>query len=164
MVVAQEGYNHYSLPEEEIRVNRRPKKSWIPSKGRYAITGLVLLTFCIGMLVAYYYSQIITSGYKIQSLSNDLAVISMETTLLSEEVERLSSLDRVEYLATNKLMMVKPEGKDVVLVRADLLAERDIKINAGPGDLMDKQSEDGQSLGKSNVIQAFAYLMGIKGI
>lgn len=164
MVVAQEGYNHYSLPEEESRVIRHPKKSWIPSKGRYVITGLVLLTFCTGMLVAYYYSQVIASGYKIHSLSNDLAAISQETALLSEEVERLSSLDRVEYLATNKLKMVKPEGKDVVLVRADLAAERDEKNNTGPGDLMDKQLEDGQSQGKSKVIQAFAYLMGIKGI
>ncbi|MCL5935709.1 MAG: cell division protein FtsL [Firmicutes bacterium] len=168
MVVAQERYDHYSLPEEVNRPTRRPKRSRLPSKGRHAITVLVLLTFCTGMLIAFYYSQVIISGYKVYSLGSDLASLRQETVSLSEEVDRLNSLNRIEYVATTKLKMVKPDSKDVVLVRADMAKENGGKYPAGTvnglaGPAGEKQAEIRQDLGKSKMVQAFAYLMGIKG-
>ncbi|MFZ5631879.1 MAG: cell division protein FtsL [Bacillota bacterium] len=167
MVVAQERYDHYSLPEEGSRVTRRPKHSLIPSKGRHTLTVLVLLTFCAGMLIAFYYSQVIISGYKIYGLNNELASLRQETVSLAEEVDRLNSLNRIEYVATTRLKMVKPASKDVVVVRANLSGENGKKNPATATDpvsaKVEKQEEPRENTGRSKVVQAFANLIGIKG-
>lgn len=168
MVVAQERYDHYSLPEEESRFVRRPKRSLLPGKGRYSLAVLVLLTFCIGMLIAFYYSQVVISGYKIYSLNNELTSLRQETVSLAEEVDRLNSLNRIEYLAVNKLKMVKPNSRDMVVVKADLATESGRRSPAGtvtgPAEGQgEKQADPSQNAGRSKVIQAFANLIGIKG-
>ncbi|MCL6610760.1 MAG: cell division protein FtsL [Peptococcaceae bacterium] len=169
MVVAQERYDHYSLPEEESRVTRRPKRNLLPGKGRYALTLLVLLTFCTGMLIAFYYSQVIISGYKIYSLNNKLTSLRQETVSLAEEVDRLNSLGRIEHLATTRLKMVKPGSRDVVVVKANLIAENSRGNPAGskaePGSVQSGQQARGRqdAAGRNKVVQAFANLIGIKG-
>jgi cell division protein FtsB len=165
LVVAQERYNHYSLPEEEVRVNRRPRRSHLPLKGKVALIGLVFLTFCTGMLIAFYYSQVLITGYKTYTLGQQLATLRQETVSLEQEVDRLESLDRVEYVATNKLKMVQPGNKDVVVVKADFNGGKTVAGMApgqgvpAEGDL-EKVSVNG---GRSRIVQAFASLMGIKG-
>ncbi|MFZ5651470.1 MAG: cell division protein FtsL [Bacillota bacterium] len=168
MVVAQERYDHYSLPEEDSRVNRHPRRSRLPREGKLALLGLVLLTFCIGMMIAYYYSQVLITGYKATSLGNELAALRQETVSLGEEVDRLNSLDRIEYVATHKLKMVKPDSKDIVVVRADTAGEGGriktsgaVKGPDGPGDGREAQAQ--QISSRSKVVQAFASLLGIKG-
>ena len=167
MVVAQERYDHYSLPEEESRPSRRPRRSRLPSKGRFALSGLVFLTFCTGMLIAFYYTQVIISGYKVSGLSNELSSLQQETNSLAEEVDRLNSLNMVEYLATTRLKMVKPDSKSIVMIKADLAGSSSKNYPAvaeGQGyQKVDRQEDLGQNPGKSKMIQAFAYLMGIKG-
>ncbi|MCL6478700.1 MAG: cell division protein FtsL [Peptococcaceae bacterium] len=166
MVVAQERYDHYSLPEEESRVTRRPKHSLIPNKGRHTLAVLVLLTFCAGMLIAFYYAQVIISGYKIYSLNNELASLRQETVSLSEEVDRLNSLNRIEYVATTRLKMVKPASKDVVVVRANLSVENGRKTPAVSTEpvsaRVDRQEKIREDTGRSKIVQAFANLIGIK--
>jgi len=120
------------------------------------------------MIIAYYYSQVLVAGYKTYSLGSDLAAIRQETISLGEEVDRLNSLDRIEYMATNKLKMVKPNSKDVVVVRADLTREggrnNAAGVVSGPDSSKgEKQVEAQENSGRSKVVQAFAYLMGIKG-
>lgn len=169
MVVAQERYEHYSLPEEESRVNRRPGRSRLPVKGSHTLTLLVFLIFITGLLIAYYYSQVIISGYRIYGLNNELASLRQETVTLAEEVDRLNSLGRIEYLATTRLKMVKPNSRDVVVVKADLTVEngrgRPAGAGTGPGgpagDQQARESQDGKT--RSKVVQAFANLIGIRG-
>ena len=168
MVVAQERYNHYSLPEEDSRVIRRPKPSRLPQKGKLALIGLVFLTFSTGMLIAFYYSQVLVTGYKTYSLGKELATISQETVSLEQEVDRLNSLDRIEQVATTKLGMVKPGVKDVVVVRADLTGKSGGTALVGKGappsgPKGEKVVKASQGEGRSGIVQAFASLMGIKG-
>ncbi len=168
MVVAQERYDYYSLPGEDGRVNRRPKRGRIPDEGRKTLALLVLLTFCTGMLIAFYYTQVIISGYKLYSLNNDLVSLRQETVSLAEEIDRLGSLDRIEHLATTKLKMVRPDVKDVVVVKADIAGESGRKDPAGamiePGGVKGgEQAETGQGAGVNKIVQAFANLIGIRG-
>ena len=166
MVVAQERYDHYSLPEEDSRIKRQPERSRLPRTGKLSLLGLVFLTFLTGMVIAYYYSQVLVASYKISSLSSDLATIHQETISLGEEVDRLNSLDRIEYVATNKLKMVKPESKDVVVVRADLTREGGSNNAAGMVGGLDSprgEKQAQENSGRSRIVHAFANLMGIKG-
>ncbi|MFZ5647238.1 MAG: cell division protein FtsL [Bacillota bacterium] len=169
MVVAQERYDHYSLPEEDSRMNRHLRRSRLPREGKLALLGLVLLTFCTGLMIAYYYTQVLITAHKTSSLGNELAALRQETISLSEEVDRLNSLDRIEYVATNKLKMVKPGSKDVVVVRADMAGEGG-RINPSgavqkpPGSPeAEKPVQAQQNFSRSKVVQAFASLLGIKG-
>jgi len=95
-----------------------------------------------------------------------LATIHQETISLGEEVDRLNSLDRIEYVATNKLKMVKPESKDVVVVRADLTREGGSNNAAGMVGGLDSprgEKQAQENSGRSRIVHAFANLMGIKG-
>jgi cell division protein FtsL len=132
------------------------------------MTGLVLITFLTGMLIAYYYSQVSISGYKINSLNRELASLRQETVSLSEEIDRLESLSRIEYVATTRLKMVKPDSKGVVVVRADLAGDKVGENPAGAvagqdGPMGEKHTAIRQDSVKNKMVHAFAFLMGIKG-
>lgn len=168
MVVAQERYEHYSLPEEESRVIRRPKRNFVPGKAKYSLTFLVLMLFGTGMLIAYYYTQVAISGYEIAKLNEQIATLQQETDFLAEEVNSFNTLGRVEYLATNKLKMVKPDSNDIVVVKADLVADNNRGITAvsetGESQAQAGQQAQGHSAaGNNKVVQAFVNLIGMNG-
>ncbi|MFZ5596334.1 MAG: septum formation initiator family protein [Bacillota bacterium] len=166
MVVAQEKYQQYSLPEEVVRVNRRPGRNRLPRKGKLTLTGLVLLTFCTGLIIAYYYSQVLWSGYRTYSLKKELETLRQDTVALEEEIDRLNSLDRIEYVATNKLKMVKPGSRDVVVVKGNSAVEGSGGGQAGTAGARGAEGKAvaqavGQESGKNRVVQTFANLMGL---
>lgn len=164
MIVAQERYEHYSLPEEDRPIARRPQRSSLPRKGQIALTGLVCVIFCTGILIAYYYTQVLMTGYKIYRLEKELAVLQQETNQLNEQILGLTSLERVEQIATTRLGMVRPDSKSVVLVKADLgggtgLADADRESPAG-AESGREQGESPQKENRSKVLQAFVNLVG----
>ncbi len=168
MVVAQERYEHYSLPKEKSRVSRRPKRNFIPNKTKHSLTFLVLMVFATGMLISYYYSQVVISGYEIANLSKQIATLQQETDSLAEEVDSFNTLGRVEYVAINKLNMVKPDSKDIVVVRADLAADNNREDIAASGidepeDGTMQTAQEKRETGNSKVVQAFVNLIGMKG-
>jgi cell division protein FtsL len=168
VVVAQERYEHYSLPEKENRNIRRPKRNFVPNKAKYSLTLLVLMLFGTGMLIAYYYTQVAISGYEIVKLNKQVATLQQETDSLAEEVNSLNTLGRVEYLATNKLKMVKPDSKDVVVVKANLAADNNQGNTTVPetGKLQaqaEQQAQGPSAAGSNKVVQAFVNLIGMKG-
>lgn len=165
MIVAQERYEHYSLPEEDRRTARRPRRGPLPRKGQVMLTGLVCIIFCTGIMIAFYYTQVLITGYKIYRLEKELVTLQQETNQLNEGILRLTSLDYVEKIATKKLGMVSPDNKNVVLVNTDLGA------NAGrpaaPGDDAEEKEPDRvaaedrpQAKQRNSMLQAFVNLMG----
>ncbi len=168
MVVAQERYEHYSLPEGESRDIRRPKRNFVPGQAKYSLTLLVLLLFSTGMLIAYYYTQVVISGYEIAQLNKQVATLRQETDSLAEEVNSFNTLGRVEYLATNKLKMVKPSSEDIVVVKADLAADDNrgktsVTETGKPQAQPEQQAQGHSAAGSNKVVQAFVNLIGMKG-
>jgi len=88
----------------------------MPGKHKLMLTGLVAAGFAVGVMVIYYYAQVFTLGYQIQSLKKELALLRVENYHLSENIYRLSSLDRVEHLALNRLGMVSPDNSNILVV------------------------------------------------
>lgn len=172
MIVAQKRSYHYSLPQESRQPVRRPRRKKMPGSGRLALIGLVLLGFCTGIMVAFFYAQMLTTGYHIYRLEKDLAALNQETQDLNEHIARLSSLERVEMVATTKLGMVKPDNHNVVLVKAEVdtaepkgnnLASVSDGSEAGPESTAPAQraSAGEKSHNERNwVIQAFTDLVG----
>jgi hypothetical protein len=116
-------------------------------------------------MIAFYFSQVLITGYKIYRLEKEIVTLQQETNQLSEGILRLTSLDYVEKIATTKLGMVTPDNKNVVLVNTDLGVsagqQPEAEEAAGEG-----QTERGtvgekpQEQQKSRMLQAFANLMG----
>ncbi|MGB9802554.1 MAG: cell division protein FtsL [Desulfofundulus sp.] len=117
MVVAKEQPYYQSPPGEKhspaghSRPQARPREHLM-------LMLLVLLVFALGVLIMVFYSRLFITGYKIARMQKELAELEIETRGLTEEVSRLSSLERVEALATTRLGMVEPDENQVVLVKA----------------------------------------------
>lgn len=172
MIVAQKRSYHYSLPQESRQPARRPRRKKMPGSWRLALIGLILLGFCTAIMVAFFYAQMLTTGYHIYRVEKDLAALNQETQDLNEHIARLSSLERVETVATTKLGMVKPDNHNVVLVKADVdkaeskesnLASASNGSEARPESTAPAQhaSAGGKAQSERNwVIQAFTDLVG----
>jgi hypothetical protein len=168
VVVAQEQYDHYSLPQEKSPSKRRIKERSFSGKGKHSLSILVLMFFGTGMLIAYYYSQVVVSGYEIAQLNNQISVIQQETDSLSGAVDSFDTLGRVEYIAVNKLKMVKPTNRDIVVVKSNLAEPVSLNNNTS-SDNVAEQGTAGQEAKSyvadrsSKVLQAFVNLIGMKG-
>ena len=103
------------------------KKHFCVSRGqRLVFTGLVLASFLTGVLIACYYAQIFSMGYEMSKIKKQISSIQNESQNIEVEIIKLSSLDRVESMATQKLGMVEP-GRDIVMVDAPLKKENVVK-------------------------------------
>lgn len=118
MIVAKEQPYHQSPPGEKRRPAPAPRPNTLSRRRQLALTGLVLLAFITGIAICYLHAQIMTTGCQIVGLQKNLGDLNVETRELSEQVAGLSSLQRIEQVATTRLGMVKPDNKNVVLVES----------------------------------------------
>ena len=153
MIVAREQVESYSLPGEITQPRRRRRRAeGLPRGQRLAATGLVLLFFATGILVAFYCAQVAATGYRIHKVENDLAMLRKETHGLHGEITSLSSLDRVEVVAVSRLGMVKPEANQVVMVETDfatantIIATTSLGLGAGRVEEAAPQAADRKSV------------------
>lgn len=118
MIVAKEQPYYQSPPGEKRRPAPVPRPKTLSRRRQLALTGLVLLAFITGIAICYLHAQIMTTGCQIVSLQKNLGDLDVQTRELSEQVAGLSSLQRIEQVATTRLGMVKPDNKNVVLVQS----------------------------------------------
>lgn len=120
MIVAQDKTGSCGLSADQPRPKkkRRLKNSSTGSqKGRKIfLIGMVLLGFSLSVMVTYFQARVFKLGYQIASMQQELALLRVENHDLDEKVQQLSSLERVETLAVNKLGMVKPDGSNVIML------------------------------------------------
>jgi cell division protein FtsB len=119
LIVAQEKTGYYRLSEDTPRTKNFSRGKLLPKRPRLALLGLVLAGFLVGVSITVYCSQIITLGYQITRLEKELALLRIDNHSLDEEVQRMTSLERVESLAVNKLGMVKPDVNNILVVTVD---------------------------------------------
>lgn len=116
MIVAQEKTGYYGLSGEAPRPKKNRRRKHALRGHRLTLTGLVLAGFLVGVLITYYYSQVLALGYQISRLEKDLGLLRVENHSLDGQIHRLASLERVESVAINKLGMVKPDSNNVLIV------------------------------------------------
>ena len=118
MIVAQEKTGYYRFPTETPPVKKitRRKKRTLRNRHKLVLMGLVLVAFLVGVAITVFCSQISTLGYKITRLEKELALLHKENYNLNEEIRRMTSLGRIEYIAVNKLGMKKPDDNNILVV------------------------------------------------
>ncbi len=116
MIVAQEKTDCYGLPDGNEWPAKRKRRRLVLRGPGLIVTGLICAAFLVAGLIIYYCSQMLVLSYQISCLEKELAVLRVVNQGLEEEVCRLTTLDRLEYLAINKLGMIKPDGDNVLVV------------------------------------------------
>ncbi len=163
MIVAQEKTGYFKLSDDAPRKKKLAWKKKSYSKNhRLVLIGLVLAGFLVGVSITVYCSQIITLGYQITSLEKELALLRIENHSLDEEIKRMNSLERVEFLAVNKLGMVRPDENNILVVT---VAGKDQPAGT-PGPAADEGRVDGVTPAgkeKSSLIRAFDELVNRLG-
>lgn len=129
MVAVQERPNYTSLPEKYGLHERRNKTRPLTRQQQLILVGLSLLVFCAGVFIVFFYAQMVITSCQIHKLQKETASLDMQVRDLSTELARLSSLERVEMVATTRLGMVRPDLKTMVIVRM----EPENKISSGGG-------------------------------
>lgn len=122
MVVAQEKYL-YPEPagRTEETVSRRPKarvrrQHRLSSRAKVALGGFTLgALFLLGVAIAISYIYPTQLGYRQISLEKELAAMEKENKQIELAIAKSRSLDRVEYIAINKLSMERPEEAGVMV-------------------------------------------------
>jgi len=69
------------------------------------------------LVYVWYHSSVIDLGYQVQKLKKEEKALRKEYRQLLIKVASLASLDRIEQIAAEKLGMIYPSGKEVVLVQ-----------------------------------------------
>jgi len=120
-VVAQEQPYYSSLPKKSLKARKRKngRAKSLPRHERLVLTGLVLLVFIVGISVMYFYAQMVMAGYQVNKVKQEINDLDIQTRDLSENLAQLSSLERVEEVATTKLGMIKPDTSQMILVKTD---------------------------------------------
>jgi len=119
LIVARERVEPYGLPENHRRPRRRAAAApGLLRRERLALTGMVLVFFCTCVIIAFYYTQVLITGYRLSSAKKELAQLRKESHDLYTKVQKLSSLENIERIAVHKLGMVKPQNDRVVVVQA----------------------------------------------
>jgi len=110
LLVARERFDSYDLPLHHS--TRRPaikKVRKISARTKVFYCAVVVITMCLAFMLTSKYAQMASVGYEIDTLKKQAHVLDTENQALHNELAGLKSLDHIEYLATTKLGMQKPE-------------------------------------------------------
>ncbi|HBX22714.1 MAG TPA: hypothetical protein DEF34_03605 [Desulfotomaculum sp.] len=121
MIVAREKPQYYNLPElpgEKKQPRSKPVRRTLKWKDKFALTALVGLFFCSSLLIAFYFAQVLATGYLLNKTETDLVQLRKESHDLYTRVNQFTSLENVEVLAVNRLGMVKPQNDQVIMVQS----------------------------------------------
>ncbi len=126
MVLAQEKYAQQveTLPKTN-RVIKKDSSRWLkPSTAfvvKVAVVSSILLAFSLGIFLTAQYAKIAAAGFAINQLKAEIASLETTNQRLHLAILQKQSLERVEYLAINKLGMVYAEPAE----RQQLAIHRD---------------------------------------
>lgn len=111
---------HLPKPRMEKRPVRAELIPWsYPLVGFVAVSVLLVLYLC-------QFAQIVSSQYKMVALKETKRSLLRQQADLELSVQRLTSLERVESMATKRLGMVPPELRETLDVGAVASQPRDL--------------------------------------
>ncbi|KUK65457.1 MAG: Cell division protein FtsL [Desulfotomaculum sp. 46_80] len=161
MVAVQEQSKYTSLPERLNKPARQSRNEFLSRRQKLVIVGLVLSVFIAGIFVVFLYAQMVNTGYQIYKLRMQTASLDMQVKDLSEELERFSSLDKIEMVATTKLGMVRPDLNKLVIIQTEP-AEKATLTNETSPPAEKKSLADAADINNNWVIQALVNLVANK--
>ena len=109
LLVARERFDYQDLPLHNDTGRQVKRVRRINPRTRFTYCSLVLMTLCLAFWVTSRYAQITSVGYDIVGVKKQVQELDTENQLLQNKMDELNSLQNIEYVATTKLGMQKPE-------------------------------------------------------
>lgn len=159
LVAKKERFDYNDLPQvinEKPRV-KRVRKVRTATKSSYFAVALIFLA--LAFVLTARHAQIDTVGYELIALKKQQQALVMENQVLQSRLDQLKSLENIEYIATYKLGMQKPEnaeGVQFVPVEYSKARSED-KTRTTWGDDVKKGSKPQQK--KNSIVQALASII-----
>lgn len=114
MLVARERFDYQELPLDGDKGRKIKRVRRIKPRTGFAYCSLAMILLCLAFLVTSRYAQITSLGYDIVSVKKQVQELDTENQLLQNKISQLNSLQHIEYVATSKLGMRKPEQAEGV--------------------------------------------------
>lgn len=117
MLVARERFDYYELPPQKQNNNsqsrvRKVRKARANNKKGYCVA--VIVTLILAFWLTSRHAEITSTSYELIALNKQAQNLTVENQSLQSQVDELNSLDNIEYIATTKLGMQKPETAEGV--------------------------------------------------
>lgn len=93
---------------------RKEKAEWLPW---FVPTGAFVVACCLTLVFLMQYAMLIRSHYKVVTLRDKQRTLVRERELMELQLQELSSLERVERVATTRLGMMQPVRRQVLDLR-----------------------------------------------
>ncbi len=120
MVVAEKTYaSLLGNPNQKVRV-RKKQKVFL----NVQIVGLTLGLFGLGLLYTYQHNQVISLGYQINAIKQNIATLQRDNKKLELTIAGLQAPKRVENIARQKLGMKEPGSVLLAAVPAETEPEK----------------------------------------
>ncbi|SHE38866.1 Cell division protein FtsL [Caldanaerobius fijiensis DSM 17918] len=113
MFIEQRSY--YEVWEQKEQVKQHKKKPKSRKKLKQLIE--IALVLAVGIIITSCYATIAKMSYINESLSKQYSQIEAQNKELKLQLARSKNLQRIEYIAVNKLGMVKPDETQIVYVK-----------------------------------------------
>jgi cell division protein FtsL len=105
----------WRYPQRELKPQRViRKKTGVIQK--YAQVALVMFIFSVAVSVIGHYSVLTGISYKTTRMQREISSLKEQQYHLQLEAARLSSLDRIEYIAKNELGLVYPDSNQLIFL------------------------------------------------
>jgi len=98
------------------RARRRNSRNTTTAKNRLCVIGAIAVFFAFGVYYTSLSAAIASKGYQLEQLKSDISRLETSNERLELTLASMSSLDKVEKIAVEKLGMQKPVNKDAALV------------------------------------------------
>lgn len=139
------------------RANRRTAGRTSPVKNRLYVLGAIITLLAFGVYYTSLSAVIASKGYQLEQLKNDISRLEISNERMELTLASMSSLDKVEKIAVEKLGMEKPAGDSPALVAA--VAPADSSGNTqGAKASGAAEHQDKNTLAFSNLYRAVAGL------
>ncbi len=142
MLVAAKRRDYYE-PAVEVRSAGNAAKKTSLARHKVLIIGAIISLFTFGVYYTSLSASIASKGYQLEKLEKEILKLKTDNERTELMLASMSSLDKVEQVATKKLGMNKPENSQAPMVVA--IAGQEVNgENAEPGgsDALQKQQND----------------------
>lgn len=160
MLVARESFNYDALPQRGNSKKPRKRRVRKFKAGTTAVyCAIVLVTLSLAFMLASRQAHIASAGYDIVSMGKQAQSLSADNEALQSKVDQLKSLENIEYMATTKLGMQKPELAEGVQFVPVEYSKADSRNNIGVAAIDESNMSVKPQHKKNSIVQALAKII-----
>ena len=162
MLVAKESFDYRNLPQEQHHNRTMVRKvRRVRAKTKFVYCVIAVVTLCLAFLLVSRNAEIASAGYDIIALRTQLQELDTQNQILQRKIDEMKSLENIEYMATVRLGMEKPElaeGVEFVPVEYSKAGSKGTIGIASAAETPEEPVEEEQQK-RNSLVQALASLI-----